>query len=119
MIESAIHPLVGKCVMTPAAENEPSREVVIVSVASTRYGLKAIADDGSNWVPENLTLVKRNCYRVWMKDGYASLINAVTEDEAKAEAVRAATATCEGLAMSASEKRAATTVRRVENLSSR
>lgn len=58
MIESAVHPLVGKRVMTPAAANEPSREVTIVGVRSTRYGLMAVAADGTQWVPSNLKPVE-------------------------------------------------------------
>jgi hypothetical protein len=58
-----------------------------------------------------------NCYRVWMKDGYASLVNAESEIEARSKAAEVATNNVDGLAMTPKEKRDATTVERVENLS--
>jgi hypothetical protein len=57
-----------------------------------------------------------NCYRVWMKDGYASLQNADDEDEAKRLAVEAAAKSIDGAAMTRTEKREATTVDYLENL---
>jgi hypothetical protein len=57
-----------------------------------------------------------NCYRVWMKDGYCSLHNAANEDEAKRLAVEVAGKSTDGAAMTKTEKREATTVDYLENL---
>lgn len=51
-----------------------------------------------------------NCYRVWMKDGYAGLYNGKTEEDARQQAIAAAQHAIEGLARSPGERRAATTV---------
>lgn len=51
-----------------------------------------------------------NCYRVWMKDGYAGLYDGETEQGAKDQAVAAAKQSCRGAAMSKAEYRKATTV---------
>jgi len=57
-----------------------------------------------------------NTYRIFMKDGYASLQNAETEQEAREKAVAGAKRSCEGCAMTPAEKRKATTVDSVEKL---
>lgn len=57
-----------------------------------------------------------NTYRVWMKDGYASLHCAETEDEARSAAVKNATTSIDGAAMSPREKRQAVTVDYAEKL---
>ena len=57
-----------------------------------------------------------NCYRVWMRDGYAGLYDALSEDEAKAVALAAALKATKGAAMSQAELKAALTVDRVECL---
>lgn len=57
-----------------------------------------------------------NCYRVWMRDGYAGLYDALSIDEAKASAVAAAIKATKGAAMSAAEAKAALTVSHVELL---
>ncbi len=57
-----------------------------------------------------------NTYRVWMRDGYGSLHNAETEENAKAAAVAETQRSIEGAAMTPTEKRAAITVDRVERL---
>jgi hypothetical protein len=59
-----------------------------------------------------------NCYRVWMKDGYAGLVNAENEDDAKALAIQIARNAINGAAMTRAEIRQAVTVDYVENLSS-
>ena len=47
----------------------------------------------------------RQCYRVWMKDGYAGLYTALSIDEAKAQATAAALESTKGLAMTPAEQR--------------
>lgn len=51
-----------------------------------------------------------HCYRVWMKDGYVSLHDAESEDEAKAAAVELTKKNIEGAAMTPAERRLALTV---------
>ncbi len=58
----------------------------------------------------------RQCYRVWMKDGYAGLYTALSIDEAKAQATAAALESTKGLAMTPAEQRAALAVDYVEEL---
>lgn len=60
----------------------------------------------------------RRCYRVWMKDGYASLHDAESEAIAKAAAIALATKNTEGLAMTPAERRKAITVDYVTCLTS-
>lgn len=57
------------------------------------------------------------CYRVWMKDGYASLHNAESEDDAKRQAIELATKNIAGLAMTPRERRLAVTVDKADCLS--
>lgn len=59
-----------------------------------------------------------NTYRVWMKDGYAGLENAETEQQAREQAIENARRNTEELAMSEREKRLAVTVDRCEQLNS-
>lgn len=58
-----------------------------------------------------------HCYRVWMKDGYASLKNGETEAEAREAAIQQAKDNTRGAAMSAHERVEATTVDYVTKLS--
>ena len=58
-----------------------------------------------------------NCYRVWMRDGYVSLQNAETEEEAKKKACEAAAKEVEPLAMTVEEKQRACLIHKVECLS--
>lgn len=58
----------------------------------------------------------RHCYRVWMKDGYASLHDAESEAIAKSAAIKLATESTSGLAMSAADRRKAVTVDYAEQL---
>lgn len=58
----------------------------------------------------------RRCYRVWMKDGYASLHDAESEDDARQQAIALATKNIQGAAMTSREKREAVTVDYVTNL---
>lgn len=55
-------------------------------------------------------------YRVWMKDGYASLHDAETEDEARKKAIALATKNIEGCAMSKQERKDAVKVDYVDQL---
>lgn len=61
----------------------------------------------------------RGTYRVWMKDGYASLQTAGSEIEARDLAITQALKNCHGCAMSPGERKAATTVDYVNTLSER
>ena len=54
-----------------------------------------------------------------MKDGYASLQNAETEEQARLQAIEACVLGTQPLGMTRKEKREATTVDYVENLSAR
>ena len=56
-------------------------------------------------------------YRVWMKDGFASLQNAESEDDAKAQAIKYFLEGCGGVRMTPAERRKATTVDYAECLS--
>lgn len=58
----------------------------------------------------------QNVYRVWMKDGCAGIYNALSVDEAKAVAFRAALKATKGAAMAPAELKRATTVDYVEQL---
>jgi hypothetical protein len=55
---------------------------------------------------------KLRCYRVWMKDGYASLQDAASDQEARDKAIAGAKETIKDAAMTAKDKRDATTVDR-------
>jgi hypothetical protein len=57
-----------------------------------------------------------NTYRVWMKDGYARIVNAESEDEARGVARELTELDIKGAAMTKSEKRRAVTVDKVEQL---
>ena len=57
-----------------------------------------------------------HCYRVWMKDGCASLHDAESKGQAKAAAIKLATANVEGCAMTPADKRKATAVDYVDQL---
>lgn len=59
----------------------------------------------------------RHTYRVWMKDGYASLHTAENEGQAKAAAIKQAAKNCEGCAMTAADLRKGTTVDYAEKIS--
>lgn len=61
-------------------------------------------------------MAQLHCYRIWMKDGYARLLDASTEEEARRIAVEMTTKDVEGCAMSAREKRQALTVDYVDQL---
>lgn len=58
----------------------------------------------------------RHCYRVWMKDGYASLHDAVSEQEARDAAIDVAKKNIQGAAMTSAEKRKAIMVDYVDQL---
>lgn len=55
-------------------------------------------------------------YRVWMRDGYASLHHTETEAEARQEAIDLATKNCRDAAMTKAELRKALAVDYVEQL---
>ena len=64
----------------------------------------------------NMTATQIHTYRVWMKDGFAGLYDAETENDAMEKAIEYAKKSIEGCAMSASEKRKAVTVDYLEKL---
>ncbi len=61
--------------------------------------------------------MKTKTYRVWMRDGYATLQTAETEEDAKQQARAAAAESCREAVMTAAERLQACTVRDVECLS--
>lgn len=61
-------------------------------------------------------MTTKKVFRVWMKDGYASLHVAASEESAKVEAIKQATENTEGLAMSPYERRKAIEVDYVDCL---
>ena len=56
------------------------------------------------------------CYRVWMKDDYAMLVNATSEAHAREQAIEQTKKDCFGAAMTKAERRTALTVARVDCL---
>lgn len=70
---------------------------------------------GKNSVASNSTVP--GTYRVWMRDGYASLHNACSEAEARQAAIELATKNIAGCAMTPREKRQAVAVDYVDCLS--
>ncbi len=63
-----------------------------------------------------ITVPAWHCYRVWMKDGYASLHDANDEASAREQAIALATNNTEGAAMTWKERRDACTVDCVDQL---